>query len=75
MEAFPWTRVEGANPPADPKPPIDASRRAVMNPEEVRLYLGDGNFGGDYLKPDEEMEALWAVAVEETRELLADGWR
>jgi creatinine amidohydrolase len=74
MEAFPWTRVKGVSPPAEPKPPIDGSRRALMSPEEVRVYLGDGNFGGDYSKPDELMDTLWTVAVEETRELLEEGW-
>ena len=43
----------------------------------VRLevaYLGDGNFGGRYARPDDDMLALWAVAVEETRALLAGDW-
>ena len=36
----------------------------------VRDYLGDGNFGGCYQRSDEDMLALWQVAVEETRALL-----
>ena len=46
-----------------------------MSPEAVRNYLGDGNFGGYYERPDADMLAIWAVAVEETRELLESGWR
>ena len=37
-------------------------------------YLGDGNFGGLYQRPDDEMLALWQVAVEETRALLTGSW-
>ena len=36
----------------------------------LRAYLGDGNYGGVYQRSDEEMLALWQVAVEETRALL-----
>ena len=39
-----------------------------MSPKEVRAYLGDGNFGGYYERSDEEMLAIWDVAVEETRD-------
>jgi creatinine amidohydrolase len=56
------------------KPMIDLSRMRTMGPEAVRTYLGDGNFGGYYERPDEDMLAIWAIAVEETRELLQDGW-
>ena len=34
----------------------------------------DGNFGGYYERSDEDMLALWAVAVAETRALLEGGW-
>ncbi len=44
------------------------------NAQEVRTLLGDGNFGGYYEKPDEDMNALWAVAVEETRALIESKW-
>jgi creatinine amidohydrolase len=53
---------------------IDLNRMRTMGPEAVRAYLGDGNFGGYYERPDEDMLAIWAIAVEETRELLQDGW-
>ena len=34
----------------------------------VRLVLGDGSFGGAYARSDEDMLAVWAVGVDETRE-------
>jgi creatinine amidohydrolase len=40
----------------------------------VRAHLGDGNFGGRYVRPDDDVFALWHVAVEETRNLLEHGW-
>jgi creatinine amidohydrolase len=36
--------------------------------------LGDGNFGGLYRRSDEEMLALWKVAVEETRGIIEGPW-
>jgi len=45
-----------------------------MSPAQARAFLGDGNFGGFYQRPDEDMVAIWQVAVEETRELLISGW-
>ena len=47
---------------------------AAFHPERLRAYLGDGNFGGYYQRPDDDMLALWQVAVEETRELLQGPW-
>ena len=35
---------------------------------------GDGNFGGFYQRPDDEMLALWEVAIAETRALIEEGW-
>ena len=40
----------------------------------VRKILGDGCFGGEYQKPDDVMEMLWKVGVEETREVLEGPW-
>lgn len=74
MESFPWTRVEGVSPPKDPKPVANLSERAEMSPSQVREILGDGSFGGAYERAEEELRALWAVAVEETRELLEAEW-
>ena len=74
MENFPWTRLEGVVQPTQQKPMIDLARMRVMPPDAVRAYLGDGNFGGYYERPDEEMQAIWKAAVEETRDLLEGGW-
>jgi creatinine amidohydrolase len=41
----------------------------------MRALIGDGNYGGRYQRSDEEMLAIWAVAVEETRALIEGGWR
>ena len=46
----------------------------LLPPAELRDYLGDGNFGGYYQRPDAEMLAIWEVAVDETRDLLAGSW-
>jgi len=74
MENFPWTRLEGVKQPTQQKPMIDLARMRVMSPDAVKAYLGDGNFGGYYERPDEEMQAIWDVAVQETRALLEGGW-
>lgn len=74
MENFPWTRIAGADCPDVPKPLLDPSRVRSVDPQRVREYLGDGNFGGRYRRPDEEMMAVWAIGVEETRATIATGW-
>ena len=74
MENFPWTRLANVTMPAGDKTGIDMSRFDVLNAAEHRAYLGDGSFGGPYQMPDEDMLAMWAVAIEETRGLLTDGW-
>ena len=70
MENFPWTRIPGVAPPAAQKPMIDWAAISQQGPTRVREQLGDGNFGGFYTRPDEEVLALWQVAVSETRELI-----
>ncbi len=74
MESFEWTRVAGAEPAPGPKPAVDLARLRTLDPRAARELLGDGNFGGLARRPDAEMTALWAVAVEETRALLERGW-
>jgi creatinine amidohydrolase len=74
MENFPWTRLAGVAMPAEKKAMIDMERMRLMDPASVRRYLGDGNFGGLYERPDEDVLALWRIAVAETSELLEDGW-
>ncbi len=74
MEGFPWTRVEGVRAPEGHKPPVDLSRHTDVSPESFRERIGDGSFGGYYERPEAEMRSLWKVAVEETREVLTEGW-
>lgn len=74
FENFPWTRLPGVALPAYQKPMTDPALLRVLSPQEVREYLGDGNYGGYYQRSDEEMLAIWQVAVDETRELLETGW-
>ena len=74
MENFPWTRLANAAAPAGTKDMVDIPRMMLMGPAEIRAHIGDGNMGGVYEKPDEEMMALWQTAVEETRALLDGPW-
>lgn len=68
MENFPWNRV--APTPAGQKPMTDFDQLRRLPPAGVRELLGDGNFGGVYEKPDEQMLALWRTAVQETRDVI-----
>ena len=72
MENFPWTRVAGAAMPGEKKPMVTFPRN--YDPAEMRARLGDGSFGGLYQRSDDDVLALWGVAVEETRGLLESGW-
>jgi creatinine amidohydrolase len=74
MENFPWTRLPNVDAPAAQKPMSDLAAIRVLDPVALRQYLGDGNFGGLYQRSDEDMLALWQVAVEETRALLTGAW-
>ena len=74
MENFAWTRLPGVVQPTQRKPMIDLGRMRLMDPQAVRAYLGDGNFGGHYERPDAEMDAIWDVAVAETRALIEGPW-
>ena len=74
MENFPWTRLPGAVLPTQQKPMIDSHRMNAMNPTALRDYLGDGNFGGYYERPDAEMQMIWDIAVSETRALMQGPW-
>ena len=75
MENFRATRIAGVAQPQTQRPSIDYTKLKLLNPEETREYLGDGNFAGYYEKPDAVMDALWKVAVEETRELIEGPWK
>lgn len=72
MENFPWTRLQGVSQPSESKPMVGTADLRLLDPRELREALGDGSFGGLYERPDEEMLAIWAVAVAETRALLEE---
>ncbi len=74
MENYPWTRLPGQEPPAGQKPLVDLDKLAIWNPKRTRQKLGDGNMGGLYQRPDDEMLAIWRAAVEETQALLEGDW-
>ncbi len=74
MENFPWTRLKGVGMPDEAKPMTDPTRLSLLTPREVRAYLVDGNYGGRYHRPDEEMLAIWAEGVAETRAALEGPW-
>jgi creatinine amidohydrolase len=74
MENFPWTRLPGVNQPDAQKPMADIALLRQGGAAAVRAGLGDGNFGGLYQRPDEELLAIWAVAVAETRALIEGPW-
>jgi len=69
MENFPWNRVAPA--PSGQKPMADLDRLRALSPHGVKDLLGDGNYGGAYEKPDEQMLSIWRVGVEETRAAIA----
>lgn len=74
MENFPWTRLPGISSPKDQKTPVDPDRLRMANPKQARELLQDGNFAGYFARSDEDMMAIWQVAVDETRALL-DDWK
>lgn len=74
MENFPWTRLANVALPAGKKTMIDLARMRVMDADAVRAYLGDGNFGGEYAKPDEQMMTVWRAGVDETRAAIEGPW-
>jgi len=75
MEGFPWTRVPGVTPPEGHKAPVDLTDRETLSPEAFRARIGDGSFGGDYRRPDDDVLHIWSVAIEETRDYLEHGWQ
>jgi creatinine amidohydrolase len=74
MENFTWTRLPGVVAPSQQKPMIDYEKMRTADAKAVRAQIGDGNFGGYYERSDQEMDALWAVAVEETRGVIDSSW-
>ena len=74
MENFPWTRLPGVALPTQRKLMIDVEKMRHVDPGEKKAILGDGNYGGYYERPDAEMLAIWAAAVDETRAVIAEKW-
>ena len=74
MENFPWTRLANVALPAERKPMSDMGKLRQLDPQELRAYLKDGNYGGYYQRADTEMQAIWQAGVEETRTQLTDPW-
>jgi creatinine amidohydrolase len=69
MENFPWTRLATTQPDQD-KPMVDTDMMKTHPPFESRQMLEDGSFGGRSQRSDNEMLAIWQVAVAETRSLI-----
>jgi creatinine amidohydrolase len=74
MENFPWTRLANAPSPSGAKPSVDMALMKASPPAKVRAMLGDGSFGGEWRKPDEDMLRLWQAGVAETRAALEGPW-
>ena len=74
MENFPWTRLPNIVMPSTQKPMMDLGRFQQLDPVRKKALLGDGNYGGLYQRSDEDMNAIWNVAIDETRTLITDGW-
>jgi creatinine amidohydrolase len=74
MENFPWTRLIKVPVPAEQKPMSDLDKVRRLDPQSLREYLKDGNYGGLYRRDDEEMLRIWQTGVEETRALLTEAW-
>ena len=68
-----WTRLPGVELPKERKAPLAQPLPAA--PATMREVAGDGQYGGFYELPDEDVLRVWAAGVEETRALLDHGWR
>ncbi|MDQ1597301.1 MAG: creatinine amidohydrolase [Microbacteriaceae bacterium] len=74
VENFAWTRVEGAEVPDGSIPPLPRGLTAVLSRTEMREFAPDGSHGGDYGRPDADMQKVWDAGVLEVRDLLENGW-
>jgi creatinine amidohydrolase len=74
LESFEWTRLAGADPPAESKPMVDLNVLRSAGPSRVRELLGDGSYGGRYRRSAADEEAVWQAGVEEVRAVLAGSW-
>ncbi|MOA68479.1 hypothetical protein D3C78_1961120 [compost metagenome] len=60
--------------PREEKPAINVAKLAQLPASAVKEYIGDGNYGGEYQRSDEEMNQIWQAGIEETCLLLEQGW-
>ena len=74
MENFPWTRLPKIDMPKTQKSMSDLDKLRRLDPNSLREYLEDGNYGGFYQREDEEMMKIWRAGVDETRALLTEAW-
>jgi creatinine amidohydrolase len=72
MENFPWTRLTGVELPSERKEPLRQPLPAA--PDAMRQVAGDGQYGGFYALPDEDVLRVWTAGVEETSDVLEHGW-
>ena len=72
MENFPWTRLSGVELPTERKEPL--AQPLPTAAASMREVAGDGQYGGFYSLPDEDVLRVWAAGVDETRDLLERGW-
>ena len=52
----------------------DPSSFAGSHTSTRRTTFAEGNYHGVFQRPDEDMLAIWQVAVQETRDELEHGW-
>ena len=74
LENFPWTRLPGIEQPKHQKPMQDIGPLRSGDPQAIRELLGDGQLGGLYERPDEDVLRVWQAGVEEVRDLIENGW-
>jgi creatinine amidohydrolase len=74
VENFAWTRVYGAEVPEGSIEPLPRAVTAALSRTEMRTASPDGSHGGDYGRPDADMQTVWDAGVHEVRDLLENGW-
>ena len=74
VENFPWTRVAGAELPADPKPVIPRELIGLLDPGRSGTRRRTACWAAPTRARTSDMQAVWAAGVAEVRALLEDGW-
>ncbi len=73
VENFPWTRVAGAGPPAEPVPVIPRELAGQLDPAQLRTAAPDGMLDGACARPDADMRVVWGAGAAEVRALPGNG--